>query len=216
LSDYKKPGVSLGAGESQAKRLGGNYQLLNILDEEQEDLNVYLLASETLVSRLAAEILTEALLGYANQAGNSVAIHFEPRTDVIIGLQVRNQDSFQRDGLKHLIDRIHTLIAGNVRDVLLNVTGGYKAVIPYLSILGQIEKIPLRYIFEDSNALIKIPRLPINFDFSFIEDHYIAFEWFRKDPKNWPSPEDFKGDLDADPLKAEKVYQHLFRRISIA
>lgn len=47
----------------------------------------------------------------------------------------------------------------------LNITGGYKSVLPYFSIIGMIKQIPLFYIFEDSDNLIKIPPLPINFDY---------------------------------------------------
>jgi len=50
-------------------------------------------------------------------------------------------------------------------ECFLNITGGYKSVVPYFSIIGMIKQIPLFYIFEDSDKLIKIPPLPISFDY---------------------------------------------------
>lgn len=149
--------------------------ILNILDEKQEDLNVYLLASETLVSRLAAEILTEALHGYMNQAGNSVAIHFEPRADVIIGLQIWDNDTFQTIGMPGLIERIENIAEEKHQELVLNITGGFKATIPYLTLFGQIHQIPQYYTFENTKTLIRIPTLPIQFDWSFAEQFYPYF-----------------------------------------
>jgi hypothetical protein len=42
-------------------------------------------------------------------------------------------------------------------DVVLNITGGYKAIIPIMSIIGQIRKLPTYYIFggeEEKNLII--------------------------------------------------------------
>lgn len=57
-------------------------------------------------------------------------------------------------------------------DVILNISGGYKAIIPYITILGQLYKMPINYIYEDREELIKIENLPIQFDWDFAEKYY--------------------------------------------
>jgi hypothetical protein len=48
--------------------------------------------------------------------------------------------------------------------VILNISGGYKAIIPLLTLLGQLYNIPLYYIYEDSQDLIELKKMPIDFD----------------------------------------------------
>lgn len=62
------------------------------------------------------------------------------------------------------------------KKVVINYSGGYKAVIPYLTILGQLYNYDLAYMHEDSNrdakGLIDVKRLPFNFDVSLAEQFY--------------------------------------------
>ena len=53
----------------------------------------------------------------------------------------------------------------------MNISGGYKAVIPVLTLLAQLEEIIIYYIYEDSTELIEIGNLPINFDWGIIEKY---------------------------------------------
>jgi len=48
--------------------------------------------------------------------------------------------------------------------VVIVPTGGYKALIPYLTIAGILYKYPIYYIYEDSNALIELPAIPLSVD----------------------------------------------------
>ncbi|MBP7139351.1 MAG: hypothetical protein KBA47_00260 [Caldisericia bacterium] len=57
-------------------------------------------------------------------------------------------------------------------DCILNITGGYKGVIPYISTISQLMKMNVFYIFEDSNKLIQIPNLEIQFDWNIAEKYY--------------------------------------------
>ncbi|MBF0453130.1 MAG: hypothetical protein HQK75_20685 [Candidatus Magnetomorum sp.] len=43
-------------------------------------------------------------------------------------------------------------------------TGGYKALIPYLTIAGIIYKKPVYYIYEDSEVLLELPPPPLSVD----------------------------------------------------
>jgi len=58
------------------------------------------------------------------------------------------------------------------KKVVISYSGGYKAIIPYLTILGQLYNYDLAYMHEDSEELIDTKRLPFNFDVSLAEQYY--------------------------------------------
>jgi len=148
--------------------------LLKIKEELNQDrLSVYLLATDTILSPLAAEIIKEWFEGK-----EGFEVHFEKgyEKDVIKGLQVRNSKEFEEQGLMNLFERIEKITGGNTKNVIFNITGGYKAVVPFLTFYAQIYKVPAYYIFENEDELIKLPQLPISLDFDLIEDNFFAFE----------------------------------------
>lgn len=213
--------------------------ILNILREEQTDLVVYLLASETIVSRLAAKILKEVLGKHQDKHGKTVTIRFDPKQDVIKGLQVWNKGDFEHTGMIELVKRMNqitvsfcvtdstltqlrkksvptdilnvlekikgeeynveedvlrklqeniapenveqyrslvidklAILSGKYEHTILNITGGFKATLPYLTIMGQIYNMPACYTFEETQHVIRIPKLPVQFDRDFAERYY--------------------------------------------
>ncbi len=52
---------------------------------------------------------------------------------------------------------------------ILNISGGYKIVIPILTLLGQLYDLPLYYNYEDSEELIEIGKMPFSFDWILAE-----------------------------------------------
>ena len=162
----------------------------------EENLKVYLLATETVVSRLAAEILTK-LLPTMTRDGHSITVVFNPvhkdmcQRDVIDGLQVTDENKFQEDGLLNLFNRIKKItndFKDDPRNIVLNITGGFKGVIPYLTMIGQVYQIPQCYIFEETanknKELLHIPQLPFQLDWG-IADRYYPYlgetEWLKHD-----------------------------------
>ncbi len=131
--------------------------LLKIQEHCGRPVQARLLATDTILSRLAAEVLEEVLLELG------VDVSFDPSYDVIKGLQVADAREFQKEGLVNLVKRMEELrekAAG--MDVAVNITGGYKALIPYLTIMGQVHRLSLYYIFEDTQELIRIPQAPLD------------------------------------------------------
>jgi len=59
--------------------------------------------------------------------------------------------------------------------MIINITAGYKVTIPYLTVLAQINKCPIYYIFEDTDALMKIPDIPLNIDWNVFSENE---DWF--------------------------------------
>jgi len=148
-------------------------------EKNNEKLEVYLLATDTIASALASEIVTEIL------EKEGLKVYYNPDFDVIKDLQVEDFNRFEK-GKNKLIERISKLIDEFVKNeksnkkrkfikenVIFNITGGYKGVIPILTILAQLYECEIFYIFEESNDPITIPRIPINFDPFLLESLYV-------------------------------------------
>ncbi len=150
-----------------------------IQDALGNEISVHLLASDTIASRLAAEILRDQINNPNSVLGNEVTAKFnsDPTAgviDVIHDLQVKNAKEFSREGMPNLFHRIHNIMNWEAFDsgnLAINITGGYGATLPYLTIFAQLESVPLYYNFEDSNELIEIPQAPLTIDWDLIK-HY--------------------------------------------
>lgn len=164
--------------------------LLKIKEAGNDDLEVYLLATDTVASYLAAEIVKEVL------EKEGIKVCFDPEVDVIRDLQVDDFKKFER-GKDNLIRRISQLIDEFSKDkkkdkkrkyirdnVIFNVTGGYKGVIPLLTILAQLYECEIFYIFENSDDSITIPRIPINFDAFLLESLYVDIYLKKQNPSH--------------------------------
>ncbi len=148
--------------------------------EQEGNIEVYLLATDTVLSVLACELIGDFLItNKANFAEGKVKeVHFKSKNDAIKGLQVKDKKSFEKNGLVNLQKKLNQIANNGFYwdDCIFNFTGGYKAIIPYLTIIAQIKKRPLYYIFEDTNEVIKIPQTPLAFDTDFFETYWNNFE----------------------------------------
>jgi len=141
------------------------------LQEKYKDIEVYLIATDTIESVLVCEILKEVL-------GKN--IKFDKEKDIIQSLKIDKIENFTK-GINNLIDRIFSLIVNDKKivlksdEVIFNITGGFKGVIPYFSTIAQIFDYKIIYTFEDkanSNELIEIKPLPIEIDRGLLELYY--------------------------------------------
>ena len=178
--------------------------LLAIQKEIDDSLEVNLIATETILSRIAAEIIQIKLDRYNAGDGKTINVFFEtgkkaPECDVIQGLNVKNVGDFSETGLPNLIERLKK-IGINKEKIILNITGGYKGVIPYLTILGQVyNDVTIMYLYENTQKVIKIPRLPINFDIEFCEKHFMSLQRAYRD-----NPID--SDINKELIEKQLVY----------
>lgn len=160
IKELKKKILSKTNNETDSAEL---QSLAKIRTKIQENIEVYLIATDTILSRLACEVLQEKIPSILN---NRVTVHFNPELDVISGLQVKNREKFQKEGLVNLLNRIEKIASGYWQNLIFNITGGYKAVIPYLTILAQVHSVVSYYTFQDSNEdkfeLLEIPNLPLS------------------------------------------------------
>ncbi|MCS7163553.1 MAG: putative CRISPR-associated protein [Thermodesulfovibrio sp.] len=136
--------------------------LTKLSKELDDDFEIFLLSSDTVLSKLAGEILKENLSKIKNFENKKVELK------EIKGLQVWDRQEFNL-GLSNLITEIYRIANEYWENIIINITGGYKATLPYLTILAQINRCPIYYVFEDTDALIKIPQIPISINWSIFE-----------------------------------------------
>lgn len=152
--------------------------LIHILKEEKTRSDqLHFLATATPDGALAARIVADFSKEYFNV--ETVKVH------LIEGLQVNDGQMFQRDGVRNLISTIYIIIKdapqGTYRRVF-NPTGGFKGLVPYLTVIGMIEpNIELRYIYEQSASMITLGRIPLQFNFDLLADSYPALKRCRED-----------------------------------
>lgn len=135
-----------------------------------EDLEVYLIATDTVLSRLAAELVQEWF-------GDRMRIMFDPARHVIQGLSVEKSGAFVEHGIQNLVSAILEIGGtpeGREHEVMLNISGGYKGIIPVMTIVGQLYDMAICYTYEDSDELIEIARMPLSFDWEVMEK-YVLF-----------------------------------------
>lgn len=141
--------------------------LLNIAKNEL--LEVHLIATETALSVAACKLIKHYLASELNeQKAQFQAIHFDKKKDFVKGLQVKDPEKFESEGFLNLVDAIKS-IKGEHNNTILNISGGYKALIPPLTIVAQLYEIPLLYLYEDSDKPIEIGTFPIGYDWFAIE-----------------------------------------------
>lgn len=141
------------------------YSIVKLMDKYVgETFEVYLLTTDTPLSGIAGKLISDTL----KKSFPEKIVNVDIRT--IKGLQVTDSQTFSDQGFFNLIDEVHS-INNESTNTILNISGGYKAVIPVLTLLAQLEEIIIYYIYEDSTELIEIGNLPINFDWGIIEKY---------------------------------------------
>lgn len=145
----------------------------------QIDLQVYLLATDTIASYFCCEMIEYFFSTRTNKYSNIVFVPVNPENCVVEGLQVEDQELFIQKGVQNLVEKVSGILvikkkSKDIRlspeNVILNISGGYKALIPIISLLGQLERISVQYLYKDNNQIIEIPELPIDFDWSLVEE----------------------------------------------
>lgn len=87
-------------------------------------------------------------------------------------------------GLKGLVDITLRLIRdAQHRRPVLCATGGFKAEIAFLNLLGALLGIEIVYIHERHRELVRLPRLPLTWDDEFVSKHENFFQWIDQEPR---------------------------------
>ncbi len=156
-------------------------EMKSIINIQKSDnfnfLDIELIATDTLLSPICSEAIKFIL---ENNMEN-IKVNFNEK-NIIKDLQVSNFKRYKK-GLINLINRLNdfTYDGQYTKDLLLNITGGFKGVIPYMTLYGQINNIPLFYIFEFTNSLIEIPQLPITLNETIFDKYWQEFYKISQD-----------------------------------
>jgi putative CRISPR-associated protein (TIGR02619 family) len=150
---------------------------LNILERlpAQADDRVLLFATDTADGRACAEEL-------ARVAQEALAID-QIRVLRVQGLQVRDADTLRRTGLTNLLRLLIDHLADDQLryqgGCVLCPNGGFKGVVPFMSVLGMIFRAPVVYVFEFSETLINLPPIPITFATDLFDRALPALAWAK-------------------------------------
>jgi hypothetical protein len=90
-------------------------------------------------------------------------------------------------GLKGLVDTTLRLVRqANDRhhQPVLCATGGFKAEIAFLNLLGALLEIEVVYLHERHRELVRLPRLPLTWNDDFVVRHGDFFAWIDQEPRS--------------------------------
>ncbi|OFI07056.1 CRISPR-associated protein [Clostridium acetireducens DSM 10703] len=151
------------------KKMSAEIKSLSKIGITKND-SIYLLSTDTNNGLLASEILKEFFQDKFN-----CKVYIER----IEGLQVNNAKLFEKVAVKKLLEIIVEIVNNNnySKEIIFNPTGGFKGVVPYITLAGMIYKKKITYIFENTEGLITLPPIPVEFDFNPIEDHEDKFNY---------------------------------------
>ena len=121
---------------------------------------VALLSTDTGLGRICGEA-TKRLLVSGFGFG-------EPDVELvrIPGLQVSDAQRLRCEGLPGFVKAVVARIKDNRSDyeTFLCPVGGYKGVVPFLTVLGMAFRLPVLYTFEFIDSLVRLPPLPFSLD----------------------------------------------------
>jgi len=149
--------------------------LIKYAQNHKEDLEVILFASDTLLSHVIATTLADAVSGFKVDGLYEITIYYNPDQDYLKGMQIKDIKAFQKEGIRHLVNRYLDIKSSCYKAPAINITGGYKGLIPMLAILGQIYGCTIFYMFENTDVIIEIPKLPVQMDENIFMKYFETF-----------------------------------------
>ncbi|MGK9475772.1 hypothetical protein [Melioribacter sp. OK-6-Me] len=135
---------------------------LKLKEKINEEVSILPVTTDTLLSNICADVISDHLLSRYNI--------FTDEKILIKGLQVFDERVFIKEGIPNLIDRLDKYSAQP--NIYLNFTGGYKGVIPYLTLWAQVNNVKMIYLYEESNSLLEIPQAPIDINWGLFAKYY--------------------------------------------
>jgi putative CRISPR-associated protein (TIGR02619 family) len=148
---------------------------LNILERLKcgaED-KVVLLATDTKDGRICADKIKGAIVKAFCVPAENIDVA------QVAGLQIRHTEELRKNGIISLLQKTQEIVEKEKwqYDPVLCPLGGYKGIIPFLAVAGMIFRVPAYYVFEFSDALIKLPPLPVTLDGDLYLKLRPAIQW---------------------------------------
>ena len=145
--------------------------------EIDENDRLFLLYTDTPESKFCARCLLE------HYQQTQHLQHVELRQIAELGYHAHR---FER-GLHSLVDIVIRLVqeANNGQHpVILCATGGFKAEIAFLNLIGVLLGVEVVYIHEQFRELVRLPRLPLAWNTEVVVKNRDFFEWIDGEPRN--------------------------------
>lgn len=157
--------------------------IIAIQKELDKDIKVHLLATDTILSVLAAELIKQWFEDEGNRQaypGIKEVVFKKPtpgfenndaEKHVVKDLRIVSTDGYEK-GAINLLEALNRITNKNT---VLNITGGYKVIVPLLTVWAQIKKVNLKYLFNESELVqeklmpLTLGQLPLNLDWYVVE-----------------------------------------------
>ncbi|WP_149975249.1 putative CRISPR-associated protein [Microcystis aeruginosa] len=104
------------------------------------------------------------------------------KVEQVQGLQVNNAELFPSQGVVEFVRYIiREIDSHGSENIILNPTGGYKALVPYTVLLGMLKGVKCGYIFEQSTTFLELPPFPVEFKRSQFKIYKELFEEIERE-----------------------------------
>mgnify|MGYP000366938444 CR=1 FL=1 len=130
----------------------------------ETDDRIILLVTDTPDGKICAKALRNFIKDLFALPDDAVDIK------IVRGLQIKDPVVFQEEGIHNLLDFFTRQFSANRYGSVINITGGYKGVVPFLTLIGMLYNVPIVYLYENSNSIITLPALPIQYDIGALEE----------------------------------------------
>ena len=112
--------------------------------------------------------------------------------------------SFSQKGLRVLVDKAANAVRqarSNLLDPVFCATGGFKAEIAFLNLMGALLAVEVYYIHEQVREIVRLPRLPLTWNTDWVLQRRAFFEWIDEEPRRSAEVENrLRADPDLQPL----------------
>lgn len=157
-------------------RFSAEITSLYLMELERENDKVVLLASDSPEGVLAALLNQDYISGH---------ICKQVETHVVQGLSADDFNLFKTEGTAHyasITRYYHSHARGPESELWLNITGGFKALLPYSTYLSIYFHVPLFYVFEESPDLVRLDPWPFSWSEADKERLYKLLKTAQKTP----------------------------------
>ncbi len=131
-----------------------------------------------------------------------------------------HHESFAQHGLKSLVIQVFEIIDKTVPSlpgspqIIFAATGGFKAEIAFLNLIGALLNIEVYYIHDQFRELVRLPRLPLTWDTDYVTQNQDFFEWIDDEPRTAIEAESWlKGRPQLRPL-VEESGDHVYLNVA--
>jgi putative CRISPR-associated protein (TIGR02619 family) len=137
-----------------------------------KEFRVHLICTDTILSVICARLVKKVL----EEAPQIETVFEENSNHIVKGLIVDGEhavQSFSEIGFPNLIRIVREieLKSSPSNRPILNISGGYKALIPVMTIMGQLYEMEIVYMYEKSTELITLGKFPIEFDWGLVTEY---------------------------------------------